>query len=178
VRRIFTKRSQTEHMFLRGACLMESVRSLAEKYQTVSPYLLAQHLRIQVMYYDLPASVYGLYIPASSGSVIVLNKQCSDVQERFLLAYFLGVHLTDHKPSIWHFEDAHEVPVPPLVFALELLSEYGEFNPDSALQYYLEHGGVSSRLVLGLYESYLKAKSSLVMDLAGGDGAALTTISS
>jgi hypothetical protein len=156
---------------------MESVRSLAEKYQTVSPYRLAERLGINVMYNELPTSVYGLYVPTSSGSAIALNRNISAVQERFLLAFFIGVHLSNRKPCIWHFEDADEVPVTPLVFALELLSEYGEFKPDSVLQYYLEHGGVDAQLVRGLYQAYLKAKSSLVMELVGGDGTVLTTIS-
>jgi hypothetical protein len=156
---------------------MESVRSLSEKYKTVSPDLLVHHLGIRVMYRALPASVCGLYIPASSGSAIVLNQHISEAKERFLLAYCIGVHLFRRQPLIWHFEDAGEVPIEPLVFALDLLSEYDEFRGHSAAQYYLEQG-VDAHLVLGLYDAYLKAKSSLVMDLASGDGAALTTISS
>ncbi len=125
--------------------IKNTVRRLCQKFNTTSPYQLADDLGIQVFYYDL-GSIRGYYYMAHKVKLIYLHNNLNEHVERFVLAHEIG-HSIMHPRSCTPFLQStffsvNKLEVQANKFAAELiiqdidLMEHWEYTVDQWAVYY------------------------------------------
>lgn len=124
------------------------IKKLKKKYNTSSPYELAECLDITVIIQPL-GNVWGMYKYIKRNKVIFINSVLSEIERRFVLAHEVG-HAVLHPKSSCYFINEHN-------YVNKIKSEYeanvftGEFLIDDVAEDHLELDGLSLEQLASSY---------------------------
>lgn len=90
---------------LTGDFIRKIIKKLKKKYNTSSPYELAEYLDITVIIQPL-GNVWGMYKYINKNKVIFINSVLSEIERRFVLAHEIG-HAVLHPRSSCYFINQH-----------------------------------------------------------------------
>lgn len=123
-----------------GDYIRKIINKLKKKYNTSSPYELAECLDITVIIQPL-GNVWGMYKYINKNKVIFINSVLSEIERRFVLAHEIG-HAVLHPKSSCFFINEHN-------YISKIKSEYeanifaSEFLIDDLTEDQLELDGFS-----------------------------------
>jgi Predicted Zn peptidase len=124
------------------------IKKLKKKYNTSSPYELAECLDITVIIQPL-GNVWGMYKYIKRNKVIFINSVLSEIERRFLLAHEIG-HAVLHPKSSFYFINKNN-------YASKIKSEYeanvfaADFLINDVAGDQLELGGLSLEQLASSY---------------------------
>ncbi|MFG3612420.1 ImmA/IrrE family metallo-endopeptidase [Rummeliibacillus stabekisii] len=106
--------------------IKDVVEKYIKKYKTNCPFELAKLLNIQVIFWELPDEVDGMYYYTKRNKFIFINNKLAEYKQRFVCAHELGhsdMHTKISTPfmrsSTWFSVDKIEIEAN--IFAAELL---------------------------------------------------------
>lgn len=73
-----------------AARIIETVKKLIKKYDTIDPYELCKCLGIKIHFYDMEKKLKGFFFYQSRQKNIVIDSNVNDILERILVAHELG----------------------------------------------------------------------------------------